>query len=116
MEFNMIIEKPWGKEEILENNNKYVLKKLTMYAGHRCSLQFHKFKKETVFVLSGRLKIIKGSNLNSLEENIYISGDFITIPPKLIHRMEGVEDSVYLEASTSELDDVFRLADDYKRV
>ena len=45
----------------------------------------------------------------------YRAGDTITIPPGLIHRMEGVEDSVYLEASTPEMEDVVRLVDDYKR-
>jgi hypothetical protein len=29
--------------------------------------------------------------------------------------MEAVEDSVYLEASTPEMDDVVRLGDDYQR-
>ena len=40
-----IIIKPWGKEEILEKNHKYMLKKLTMWKGHRCSLQYHNKKK-----------------------------------------------------------------------
>ena len=30
--------------------------------------------------------------------------------------MEGIEDSVYLEASTPEMDDVVRISDDYDRV
>ena len=33
----------------------------------------------------------------------------------MVHRMEGEEDSVYLEASTPEIDDVIRLVDDYNR-
>ena len=92
-----------------------MVKKLTMFAGHRCSLQFHNIKKETIYVLSGVLKIIQGSSQDALEEKIYRSGDTITIAPGLIHRMEGVEDCVYLEASTPEMDDVVRLADDYQR-
>ena len=46
------IEKPWGFEEIIEVNDKYVVKKLHMEQGHRCSLQFHEQKHETVVVLS----------------------------------------------------------------
>ena len=34
-----IIKKPWGHEELLEKNNKYMFKKLYMKKGHRCSLQ-----------------------------------------------------------------------------
>jgi mannose-6-phosphate isomerase len=110
-----VIEKPWGREEVIEINDKYMVKKLTMFAGHRCSLQFHNIKKETIYVLSGVLKIIQGPSQDVLEEKIYRSGDTITIAPGLIHRMEGVEDCVYLEASTPEMEDVVRLADDYQR-
>ena len=110
-----IIEKPWGSEEVVEINEKYMVKKLTMWAGHRCSLQYHNVKKETIYVLSGVLKIIQGQSLEQLMEKLYYAGDSITIPPGLIHRMEGVEDSVYLEASTPEMDDVVRLVDDYHR-
>jgi len=110
-----LIEKPWGREEVIEINDKYMVKKLTMWAGHRCSLQYHNFKKETIYVLSGVLKIIQGPSQEALIEKLYYAGDTITILPGLIHRMEGVEDSVYLEASTPEMDDVVRLVDDYQR-
>lgn len=116
MNGSKVIEKPWGREEIVEINDKYMVKKLTMRKGHRCSLQYHNVKKETIYVLSGVLKIIQGTSQDVLEEKLYRSGDTITIPPGLIHRMEGVEDAVYLEASTPELDDVIRLVDDYQRV
>jgi mannose-6-phosphate isomerase-like protein (cupin superfamily) len=111
-----VIEKPWGREEVVEINDKYMVKKLTMWAGHRCSLQYHNQKKETIYVLSGILKIIQGANQDALIEKLYYAGDTITIPPGLIHRMEGIEDCVYLEASTPEMDDVDRLVDDYQRV
>lgn len=110
-----VIEKPWGCEEVIEINDKYMVKKLTMRAGHRCSLQYHNLKKETIYVLSGVLKIIQGQTQDALIEKLYYAGDAITIAPGLIHRMEGVEDSVYLEASTPEMDDVVRLVDDYQR-
>ena len=110
-----IIEKPWGREEVIEVNDKYMVKKLTMWAGHRCSLQYHNIKKETIYVLSGVLNIIQGTTQDTLVDKHYRTGDTITIPPGLIHRMEGVEDCVYLEASTPEMDDVVRLIDDYKR-
>jgi mannose-6-phosphate isomerase len=115
MSTNQIIEKPWGREEVIEINDKYMVKKLTMWAGHRCSLQYHNIKKETIYVLSGVLNIIQGTTQDTLVDKHYRPGDTVTIPPGLIHRMEGIEDSVYLEASTPEMDDVVRLADDYKR-
>ena len=111
-----IIKKPWGKEEVIELNNKYALKKLSMRRGHRCSLQYHNKKKETIYVLSGKLRIYYGNHIKKLRSKIYYPGTTITIKPKTIHRMEAVRDSVYLEASTPEMDDVVRLGDDYQRI
>ncbi len=110
-----VIEKPWGREEVIEINDRYMVKKLTMWKGHRCSIQYHEQKCETIYVLSGQLRIYSGSSLEKLDSKIYSSGDSITIIPGVVHRMEGEEDSVYLEASTPEMDDVVRLADDYER-
>ena len=110
-----IIEKPWGKEEVIEINDKYMMKKLTMLKGHRCSLQLHNHKKETIYVLSGQLRIISGPDQDNLTGKIYTEGESITISPGVVHRMEGVEDSIYLEASTPEMDNVVRLVDDYER-
>ena len=111
----MFIEKPWGSEEIIEINDRYMMKKLTMYKNHRCSLQFHNYKKETIYVLSGLLRIYIGTSVDQLSEKIYGPNETITLEPGLVHRMEGVEDCVYLEASTPEMDDVVRLSDDYNR-
>jgi len=110
-----VIEKPWGKEEVIEINDKYMVKKLTMWKDHRCSLQLHNHKKETIYVLSGQLRIISGPDQDNLTGRIYKPGDSITIDPGVVHRMEGAEDSIYLEASTPEMDDVVRLVDDYDR-
>lgn len=110
-----LIEKPWGKEEIIEINNRYMMKKLTMWKAHRCSLQYHNNKQETIYVLSGCLRILSGASKEKLESKEYFPGDAITLTPGVIHRMEAVEDCVYLEASTPEMDDVVRLTDDYNR-
>ena len=109
------IDKPWGKEELIEVNDRYIMKKLTMLKGHRCSLQYHEYKCETIYVLSGQLRIIYGPDMENLDSKIFTAGETITLVPGVVHRMESVEDSVYLEASTPELDDVVRLVDDYKR-
>ena len=52
-----VIEKPWGREEVIEINDRYMVKKLTMFEGKKCSLQYHNYKKETIYVLSGKLRI-----------------------------------------------------------
>ena len=112
------IDKPWGFEEIIEHNEYYVLKKLCMNKGHKCSVQFHRMKKETVYLLSGSLNIYIGDARNDLavKPTLLKPNDSLTIEPGVVHRMEAVEDSIYLEASTPELDDVVRLSDEYGRV
>jgi len=107
--------KPWGKEELLEYNDKYVLKKLFMKSGEACSLQYHELKKETIYVISGKLKLYLGTNIENLEQRILLPNDVITINPYVIHRLEGVDDSVYLETSSNEIWDVIRLEDRYSR-
>ena len=111
----MLIPKPWGQEEVLEINDFYMLKRLTMYKGMRCSLQYHRQKRETIYVLEGKLLFIFGKSVDSLESKVYIPGESFTVPSASLHRMEGMTDCVYLEASTPEMDDVVRVQDDFNR-
>jgi mannose-6-phosphate isomerase-like protein (cupin superfamily) len=108
---NNLIEKPWGHEEII-HNDKYVVKKLLMKKGCRCSLQYHEYKTETIIVLNGLLTIELEDKFLELKKD-----ETITIHPFQKHRMSAKEnDCLYLETSTTELDDVIRLEDDYKRI
>lgn len=115
-----IIAKPWGQEKILETNKHYTVKRLFMKKGHRCSLQLHQFKQETIYVLYGVLTIhiahIIGVDDFKLGKIYLKDGESLTIEPMRIHRMEAeYEDVTYLECSTSQLDDVVRIEDDYER-
>lgn len=109
------IEKPWGYEELIDCNDRYVVKKLFMKKGHKCSLQYHKVKRETILVLSGSLLISIGKSKETLETKVYNAGDTVTIEPYTVHRMEANEDCLYAETSTNELWDVVRLEDSYGR-
>ena len=112
-----IIEKPWGKEEIFVNNDFYVVKRLTMNASCKCSLQYHKQKTETIYVLQGPLFLHHNYNIHDLEVIQCNTGEVFTIFPGTIHRMEAKEtNAIYLECSTPQLDDVVRIEDDYSRV
>lgn len=105
------IEKPWGYEEWVEVNDKYVVKKLFMRKGHSCSLQYHELKTETITVLEGELSVLLGK-----EETIMRPFETITIRPYTVHRMSAKSgDCLYMESSTNELWDVVRLQDDYNR-
>jgi mannose-6-phosphate isomerase-like protein (cupin superfamily) len=109
------IDKPWGYEKLIEHNSKYVFKELFMKAGNECSLQYHEKKHETIYVISGLLKLAVGKKEDALQDILLKPGESFVIPNGLIHRMSAEEDSLYLEASTPELDDVVRLKDKYGR-
>ena len=110
-----MVMKPWGKEELIEYNDRYVVKKLFMKKNECCSLQYHELKKETIYIISGKVKLYIGTDINNLEERILLPNDYISIEPYTIHRIEGILDSIYIETSTNEIWDVIRLHDKYNR-
>ena len=113
---NKIIDKPWGYEELIEKNKNYIVKKLFMKEGHSCSTQYHELKTETIVILKGKLRIYIGNQIDSLISREYNEGEYITIQPYIIHKMEGITDCLYMETSTIELWDVVRLEDKYGRI
>ncbi len=108
-------EKPWGYEIIYAVTDKYAAKIIFIKEGHRLSLQYHKTKEETMYLYSGRATIEKGNSTTDLEVNIFEPGHQFHLPPGTCHRLCAIEDTVILEVSTPELDDVVRLEDDYGR-
>jgi len=110
------VEKPWGWEKWIEVNENYVVKELFMRIGNSCSLQYHEKKHETFYVIKGKLKFYIGETKDNLETLILNEGDYHTIEPFIVHRMEAMVDSLYLESSTNFLEDVIRLEDKYGRV
>lgn len=109
------ILKPWGYEQLVEKNKKYLVKLLYMKKSHRCSLQFHRKKIETVIVLNGKLKVTFYDKKNKINNIILTKNKSITLKAKTIHRMQGITNCLYLEASTPQNYDVVRLEDDYNR-
>jgi len=110
----MKVEKPWGHEIRWAINEKYLGKILHINKGHRLSKQYHEIKDETIYVLSGKLKLILGPK----DIEIHLpAGSAYRIKPKEIHRFCAAFDTdvELIEVSTPEIDDVIRLEDDYKR-
>jgi mannose-6-phosphate isomerase len=108
------VPKPWGYELIFAKTNRYVGKILHINRGESLSLQYHEIKEETLFVVTGELKLtieVDGDR----RELILRGGQAFHIPPRMIHRMAALEDTDVAEVSTPELDDVVRLDDRYGR-
>jgi mannose-6-phosphate isomerase len=109
------VAKPWGKEIWFADQPEYAGKILHIKKGHRYSLQYHERKKETQYVLKGTCRFLIGPSENQLEEVILEPGQKLDVLPGTIHRAEAITDVEILEVSTSDLDDVVKLADDYGR-
>jgi mannose-6-phosphate isomerase-like protein (cupin superfamily) len=108
------VEKPWGYELIWARTEKYVGKLLHIFEGHQLSLQYHNRKDETIYLRSGRLRLLVDEG-NGMAEKEMKPGDGYHIRPLTKHRMFAVTDCEILEVSTPELDDVVRLEDAYGR-
>ena len=109
------VDKPWGYELIWAKTDRYVGKILHIEPGHVLSLQYHKQKDESIYVLRGEI-ILRLQRGDTLIERRVAEGEAFHIQPKLIHQFEAVVASDLLEASTPEIDDVVRLKDRYGRV
>jgi mannose-6-phosphate isomerase-like protein (cupin superfamily) len=107
-------EKPWGYELLFALTPSYAGKLIFVKKGHRLSLQYHEKKDETMFLQEG--KAILEIEVNGEMTSVTLTpGSSRYIPPGTKHRIEAIEDTVLFEVSTTELDDVVRLADDYGR-
>jgi mannose-6-phosphate isomerase-like protein (cupin superfamily) len=107
--------KPWGKEELLAHTDIYALKLIHVKKGFRPSLQYHQKKTESLYLLSGRMRVEAGKTPKTLAAAELHPGQVVDVPCGRVHRLMALEDSVIIEVSTSELDDVVRLEDDYGR-
>lgn len=109
------VEKPWGYELWWADTGAYAGKLLYVNAGHQLSLQLHREKDESSYVLSGRLRLTRGDSVDELEEQEIGPGFAWRVEPGIVHSIAALEDSVVLEVSTPHLDDVVRLHDPYER-
>lgn len=82
------VEKLWGKEEWIVNNQRYCGKILYLNPGFQCSRHFHTIKSETFLVLDGVVKMefgAKGQDIYYLTE-----GMSVEIPVLTIHRFQAI--------------------------
>ena len=132
------INKPWGYEKWIADGNpdfKYALKEILFRANFKSSIQFHEFKEETNYIQKGKgilyysatpidvKKFQQGKYseeeinklVNNLQKQDLTPGMVFHVKPGIIHRVEAVEDLTLIESSTIELDDVYRINDEWNR-
>ena len=85
-----IIDKMWGEEHIIENNDKYCLKFLIFNPRWRNSWHRHFRKDETFYVAAGKFHLITCKEHFNMEEGLLLPGDSIRIKPNTWHRLTGL--------------------------
>ena len=108
-------EKPWGSELLYALTPQYAGKVISVKKGFRLSLQYHKEKDESMYLLQGKVKFTVQAPDGKMSETIGVPGHCLHLPPMTTHRVEALEDSTILEVSTPQLSDVVRLQDDFGR-
>jgi len=110
------VGKPWGWELVWALSEAYCGKLLFVRAGHALSLQYHERKDESWYVQAGRAELELGeAGSDALERRLIGGGDCFRFRPGTVHRLRALDDTLIVEVSTPQLDDVVRLADDYGR-
>jgi len=105
-----VTETGWGGEIEIHNGDGYCGRVLNVLQDRKCSLHYHIKKKETFYVLSGRIKVVLSFDLRD-ETIILEEGESIDIPRQVLHQFIGLTDSKVLEVSTEDIgeDDIIRV-------
>jgi mannose-6-phosphate isomerase-like protein (cupin superfamily) len=103
-------DRPWGTEELLALvPGKFTVKLLTLRAGSKGGLQFHRLKDEVAVLISGELLIRYDLGDSVLRERNVMPGEAVHFLPGLVHQEEAILDCVILEASTPHFNDRVRV-------
>jgi mannose-6-phosphate isomerase len=106
--------RPWGSEDLIALvSKKFSVKRLTIRAGNKGGLQFHRFKDEVAVMISGKMLIRYDLGDKILRERIVQSGEVVHFPPGLVHQEEAITDCEIIEASTPHFNDRVRVEDNY---
>ncbi len=109
------VHRPWGSYTVLEQQERYQIKRITVSPGSKLSLQMHHHRHEHWVVVSGTARITNGEKTFLLFEN-----QSTYIPAGVNHRLEnpGVMDLELIEVQNGSYlgeDDIVRFEDDYGR-
>jgi mannose-1-phosphate guanylyltransferase / mannose-6-phosphate isomerase len=109
------VYRPWGNYTILEEGDRYKIKRIVVNPGAKLSHQLHHHRSEHWVVVSGTARVTNGDKEYDVHTN-----ESTYIPMSTKHRLENpgkvplqiieVQNGEYLEE-----DDIVRFDDDYKR-
>jgi mannose-1-phosphate guanylyltransferase len=110
------VHRPWGTYTILEEGERFKIKRIEVKPGESLSLQMHHHRSEHWIVVQGMAKVVNGERhfLVGINESTYI-------PAGNKHRLEnpGLLPLVMIEVQSGEYlgeEDIVRFEDNYGRV
>ena len=118
-------ERPWGRFEVLLDAKDCKVKRITVDAGKRFSLQRHQKRDEHWIIISGVGVVTCGrgdpQHIDYNDQYIVKPGYRTKISADHIHRLEAMDDEpvVFIEVQVGEYfgeDDIERFEDDFGRV
>ncbi|MBN9231825.1 MAG: mannose-1-phosphate guanylyltransferase/mannose-6-phosphate isomerase [Legionella sp.] len=110
------VHRPWGTYTVLEQSDRFKIKRIEVKSGASLSLQMHHHRSEHWIVVSGMAKVTNG------EKEFFVRVNESTyIPAGFKHRLEnpGVLPLVMIEVQSGDYlgeDDIVRFEDNYGRV
>ncbi|MCP5463730.1 MAG: mannose-1-phosphate guanylyltransferase/mannose-6-phosphate isomerase [Deltaproteobacteria bacterium] len=113
--FHPMLNRPWGRFEVLEEESCFKVKRILVKPGHKLSLQKHEQRSEHWVVVKGKAQAQADDVVRVLEQN-----DSFYVHPQSIHRLENIGSEmleiieVQIGAYLGE-DDITRFEDSYGR-
>lgn len=109
------VHRPWGTYTVLEEGERFKIKRIEVAPGARLSLQMHHHRSEHWIVVSGTARITNGEI-----ERLITTNQSTYIPAGNKHRLEnpGLVTLVMIEVQSGEYlgeDDIIRFEDNYGR-
>lgn len=107
--------RPWGEWIVSDIGENFVVKRITVIAGARLSLQFHNHREETWTIVSGQGIATVGED----ELNVSV-GDVVSIDKRQLHRIHNNtnEELIFVEVQRGSIldeNDIVRVKDDFGR-
>ncbi len=109
------IYRPWGQYTVLEEGERYKIKRIVVNSKEKLSLQMHYHRSEHWVVITGTAKVTINEDVRFIHEN-----ESIYIPKSTLHRLEnpGRIPLEIIEVQNGEYvaeDDIVRVDDSYGR-
>lgn len=116
VDIHATVHRPWGSYTVLEEGDRFKMKRIVVKPGEKLSLQMHHHRSEHWIVVSGTAKVTVGDS-----EKLVMTNESTFIPAGTPHRLSnpGVIDLVLIEVQSGAYlgeDDIVRFDDVYGRV